>query len=106
MGRPATVDYKGQPISGEDVEFKTLKEDWNEYQLEDGSKIRVRLVVSDIILTKETTQEGEPLVIVRSATLVRYKTPRIGKAKARAKAKMRAKAKTKVSKDGVRGPRK
>lgn len=38
----------GTSVEAELVEFKTLKEDWNTYQLSDGTIIKVKDVVAQI----------------------------------------------------------
>jgi len=62
---------KGMSLA-EDLNYKTIKEDWNEYELEDGSVLRVKTVVTKISKMLEDdkkslryTSEGEPVYNVR-----------------------------------------
>lgn len=73
VSKATKIQYQGRNISGTEMSFRPTKEDWNEYQLEDGSVVKLRLVVSDIVKTKEKTPEGQPLVVVKSAMLVIYR---------------------------------
>jgi hypothetical protein len=38
----------GGEIFAEDMEYETIKEDWNSYKLADGSTLRIKLVVQNI----------------------------------------------------------
>ncbi|HDI32182.1 MAG TPA: hypothetical protein ENF80_05140 [Thermofilum sp.] len=64
------------------VNFKTLKESWNEYELEDGTKVKVRLVAQSIsyVLDPETGEImrnplGEPVINVRHSIIVTAEFP-------------------------------
>jgi len=41
-------------ISGKDLDFKISKEDWNVYELADGSILKVRFVLRKVILCNPT----------------------------------------------------
>jgi hypothetical protein len=43
------VNFGGKEIDGISLNFKTLKENWNEYDLEDGTTLKFKSVVSDIV---------------------------------------------------------
>ena len=61
------VPYKGQNVDGDDVSFTVVKEDWNTYQLHDGTEIRVRLIVQQVIkIPGEIDEQGNPVYVVRS----------------------------------------
>ena len=61
------VPYKGQNVDGDDVSFTVVKEDWNTYQLHDGTEIRVRLIVQQVIkIPGEVDDQGNPVYVVRS----------------------------------------
>ncbi|MEM3056659.1 MAG: hypothetical protein QW639_05460 [Candidatus Bathyarchaeia archaeon] len=53
-----------------DLEFETNREVWNEYELEDGSILRVKLVVSAVQKTSVFTQDGDPLYNVQSSAVM------------------------------------
>ena len=42
------IPYGGGEVDATEVDFQTRKEDWNEYQLMDGTAIKMKLVVSEI----------------------------------------------------------
>lgn len=57
-------------VEGILVEFETLREEYNSYKLSDGSTIRMKSVVTNIIRTQEFTPSGEPVYIVNSQNVV------------------------------------
>ena len=72
----AKIPFKGQEVDATEVDFQTRKEDWNEYQLMDGSFIRMKLVVGDIFkVAGEYDDEGNPIYIVRSKNVLMVKSP-------------------------------
>jgi len=59
-----------------EVEFQTRKEDWNEYQLVDGTVIKMKLVVSEILrIEGEYDNEGNPVYRIKSANVPMVKSP-------------------------------
>jgi hypothetical protein len=60
----------GMQIEGERVDFKPLEEPWAKYQLPDGTIIRLRIVVSDIIRSSKKNAADEPIYAVRSSNVL------------------------------------
>ena len=76
MAKRTKVQWGNATVEGLDLDFRTLREEWNEYETEDGSRIRVKLVVSEIIRTDQyDTQTDQPLYVVRSGNIVVTKAP-------------------------------
>ena len=72
----AKISYKGRDVDGIDVDFKVSREDWNHYQLADGTELRMRLIVSEVYMVSgEYDQEGNPVYVVKSTTMVVAKSP-------------------------------
>ena len=70
------VPYGGREVDGNEVEFNVRKEDWNEYQCMDGTIIRMKLVVSDIVvLPDEYDNEGNPVYVVKSKNVLSVRAP-------------------------------
>ena len=57
-------------IEGTLVDFETVREEYNSYKLSDGSIIRMKTVVTNIIRTEEFTPTGEPVYIVNSQNVL------------------------------------
>ena len=61
----------GQQVDAVELEFKTVREEWNDYELADGGRVRVKTSVMKVfrILDAEGkpgfTPDGDPWVIVR-----------------------------------------
>jgi len=74
VSKPVKVTHEGKAIEGTLVTFQALQPDsWLEYQLETGGIVRLKVIVTDVITTKEKTPTGDPLVVVKSALLVDFK---------------------------------
>lgn len=66
----------GREIEAMDVDFETIKEDWNEYKLEDGTVLKFKTIVSSIIRTEDyDPMTGDPVYHVRSTNILRVKVP-------------------------------
>jgi len=76
VARRTKVQVGNETVDGIDLDFRTLREEWNEYETEDGSRIRVKLVVSEIIRTdRYDHQLDQPIYVVRSGNIVVTKAP-------------------------------
>lgn len=75
MGRRTRINIGDRSIEAEDMEFRSTREDWNEYQVEDGFTVRVKLVVSSILKTGERDPQGNPVYIVQSTNIVKVLPP-------------------------------
>lgn len=64
------VPLAGKMVDGEEIEFEDLGEKWNEYEVKDGTKIKIKLVTTRIVRTEEYNQEDEPIYIVNSQNIL------------------------------------
>ncbi len=62
-------------VEGTLVDFETVREEYNSYKLSDGSIIRMKTVVTNIIRTEEFTPSGEPVYIVNSQNVLVVDVP-------------------------------
>lgn len=70
------INFQGKEVDATEVEFQTRKEDWSEYQLMDGSVLKMKLVVGDILRIEGMyDEEGNPLYRVKSSNVVMIKSP-------------------------------
>jgi hypothetical protein len=66
-----TIKLLGHDISVADVPIKSASETFAEYELEDGSKIRVKFVASSFLrIDGEYGPDGKPVYLVFSAPAV------------------------------------
>jgi hypothetical protein len=66
----------GREVEVQPIGFRATAEHWNEYFLEDGSVIRVKLVATEFIRAEgEFDQDGNPVYFVRSQNVVAVSSP-------------------------------
>jgi hypothetical protein len=62
-----------QQVDAKQIGFSVVSENWNEYQLEDGSTIRVKTVLTRVVTPIDSSvlaPDGSKLVSIQSQTLV------------------------------------
>ena len=71
------IPFKGRVVEGERVNIKSSEEKWNEYELEDGTKLRVKIVVASIYKLKNeyNPDTGEPIYVVKSDNIIDTEIP-------------------------------
>lgn len=75
MAKKVKIIYEGKELEGEQLEFEGEKESWNKYTTEDGSIIKLKVVVSKIIRTNLYNPNGDPIYVVNSTNLVDADVP-------------------------------
>lgn len=74
MPRIRKVQVDGKDVFLSDAEFEIGREEWNEYKLLDGGKVRVKTSVQRISWivdaegNRQYNEEGDPHVVVRHKT--------------------------------------
>jgi len=70
------IKWQGREVDTLSIPFKSIKEDWNEYDLEDGTTLRMKAVVSDIVrVDGQFDPEGNPLYLVKAGNMVVVNSP-------------------------------
>ena len=79
-GPPSSIVYSREQLISQiverDVDYETLSEEWNEYILEDGTKVRIKFTVARISKTDKFDRRGEPIYIVEHAMIPIISSPR------------------------------
>ena len=78
-GPPAKVPVPPtelQSAKKEEIGFSTLFEEWCEYIVEDGTRIRAKSSLIEVFRTEKTNPEGEPVYIANQGVTVNIKPPR------------------------------
>ena len=75
MARQLRFVINGETVSGQDLEFEPLQERWNEYRCEDGSLVKIRLVVSKIVKLDRLDPFGQPIYQIVSTNVVSAAPP-------------------------------
>lgn len=61
----------GRVVEGQEVNFETLKEGWNEYKLEDGTILKVKLVLAGVVRVEEyDPMTGSPHYFIKSTNVI------------------------------------
>lgn len=75
-GRKRTIPGPNGPVDAEVIPFRTPVEHWTEVLVDDGSVIKLKLVVTDIYrVVDQWDAEGQPSYVVRSTNIVRVDAP-------------------------------
>ena len=71
MERRRKVQFQGREVDAIEMPFQTGAEFWNEYLLQDGSVVRLKSVVTDILkLEGQVDAEGNPVYMLKSTNIV------------------------------------
>ena len=60
----------GNPVEGERVAFEPVEEPWTKCELPDGTMIRLKLVVADVVRLRDKLPSGEPHYIIKSSNVL------------------------------------
>ena len=70
------IKIRGREVEADMVEAAQSNEKWNEYLLDDGSVLKVKLVLKKIFRVKgEYDPEGNPLYVVESQNILTVNCP-------------------------------
>lgn len=76
MERRRKVPYQGKQFDGIEIPIKSSGELWNEYLLEDGTVIRLKVIMTDIIKVEgEFDAEGTPVYVMKSTMITSVSAP-------------------------------
>ncbi|MCH7767538.1 MAG: hypothetical protein IH828_01215 [Nitrospinae bacterium] len=72
MAQPVRVTLpNGEESAALELDFDIVKEDWNTYATEDGTSIKIKLVVTKVTrIEGKYDEEGNPLYLVKSNNMV------------------------------------
>lgn len=72
-GTPSAENYPPEVLKSsieiDELSYKTISEEWNEYFLEDGTKIRVKSTISKVSRTNKRDKYGDPIYYVEHSQL-------------------------------------
>ena len=79
-GPPDTNIYTPQQyaesVIQHDVKYSTLSEEWHEYIIDDGTRLRIKTTVTRIRKTSKFDKDGEPVYLVDTGMLVNTVLPK------------------------------
>lgn len=66
----------GSEIEGSVMTFRSSGEHWNEYLVDDGSVVRIKLVATEILrLDDQFDPQGNPVYLVQSTNVMSVNSP-------------------------------
>jgi len=69
------INVSGEEVEGLELKYKTLKEDWNEYEIEDGTILKFKTVVTRIVRTNKYNKLNEPIYAINSTNIASPMVP-------------------------------
>ncbi len=70
------VNYQGREVEADSMSFTVMTQEWNNYQLHDGTNLRVHSVVTEVFkLLNEHDKEGKPVYSINTANIVVADSP-------------------------------
>jgi len=70
------IKWRGKDVDALEIRFKSVHEEWSQYDLEDGSTIRMKLVVTEIFRVEgEYDPENNPVYVIKSGNMAVVKSP-------------------------------
>lgn len=64
------VNFQGQEIWGEEIEFETEREAFNTYILHDGTKLKTKSVLSEVLRLEAWKEDGQPIYLINATQIV------------------------------------
>ena len=64
------VNFQGQEVWGEEIEFETEREAFNTYILHDGTKLKTKTVVSEVLRLDVWKEDGEPVYVIQATQIM------------------------------------
>ncbi len=76
MVKKVETSFQGQKVTANDLNFKTVNEEWNEYELEDGTRLKLKTVVAKVLrLEGAYNADGDPVYQVTSTPILATDIP-------------------------------
>ena len=75
MEKRTMINFGRRTVEATEVGFKSIKEEWNEYQADDGTVLRLKVVVSEVIRLDEYDQDSKPIYVVKSGNILASSVP-------------------------------
>jgi hypothetical protein len=70
-------------VTAEEIEFEPEKESWNVYALHDGTTLKLRTVLAEVLRVEgQYAPNGDPVYVVNASTIVNTNAPEQLKKKA------------------------
>ena len=65
------INLGGQEVVAEEVEFESERENWNVYALHDGTQLKIKAVLAEVLRVEGMyAPNGDPLYIVNASPVI------------------------------------
>jgi len=76
MSKTVKIEFNGKMYEAESIEINQANESWNQYLLDDGSVLKLKTVVTNIVrLEGVYDNEGNPVYVVKSGNVITATPP-------------------------------
>jgi len=75
MEKRTMINFGGKTVEATELGFKSLKEEWNEYQADDGTYLRLKVVVSEVVRLDDYDQDSKPIYVIKSSNVLSSSVP-------------------------------
>ncbi|HKZ42706.1 MAG TPA: hypothetical protein VJ044_17215 [Candidatus Hodarchaeales archaeon] len=76
MANKIKFNFQGQEVWGERISVQDSRENWSQYLLEDGSTLKMKIVVTEVLrIDGQYDAEGNPVYFVKSANIISVIAP-------------------------------
>lgn len=76
MARKKKINLGGTMVEGTEIGFRPSGEHWNEYLLDDGTVVRIKLVLTGVVrIDGMYDAEGEPVYFANSTNVMGVSAP-------------------------------
>ncbi len=73
---PPLTQNEFNELDLEPIDFRILNEPWNEYNLADGTVVRLRVIINQISKSERKNQFGEPIYFVSDTRSIDTRVPK------------------------------
>lgn len=75
MSKATEVEFQGEKIPAEELDFEIEKEPWAVYRLEDGTVLRLKQVLVRVARTNRYKPDGEPIYVFEVSGVAHTNVP-------------------------------
>lgn len=75
MGPKKPYLYQDRQVQGQTIEFESKGEPWNQYTLEDGTQLKIKVVLLGAVRLDEYNDHGQPIYQFQLQQLVGADVP-------------------------------
>ena len=75
MGPEKVFKFQGRDVPGHQVDFEARAEVWSNYSLEDGTQLKLKTVLLEVIRLDEYNAAGDPIYMFSAHQIVSVTVP-------------------------------